>query len=207
MRAKRTIKRPKPGASAPLTEFLFEARNCRGNATNPWLCQKFSSLQNKSNDWRFFWLICFSDPSRHSVTWLPYDELGPDKWTSLFVRAYLFSQEVLTIWMKFWVNQGRIQLERLIPVQYFRKKDTFRGIPFFSLWPEFPEIRVPFVHNYNCQRKYTVSFVFQPEQPVFLRNDKITFPFPFSKYRTFSTIGRNILTENFIQMVSAQAQI
>ena len=33
-----------------------------------------------------------------------------------------------------------------------------------------------------------------------------TFPFSFSKYRTCSTIYRNILTENFIQMVSALGQ-
>ena len=42
-------------------------------------------------------------------------------------------------------------MERFIPVECFRKKgNTFRGF-FFSLLPEFPEISVPFVHNYQCQ--------------------------------------------------------
>ena len=43
-------------------------------------------------------------------------------------------------------------MERFIPVECFRKKgNTFRGVPFFSLLPEFPEISVPFVHIYQCQ--------------------------------------------------------
>ena len=43
-------------------------------------------------------------------------------------------------------------MERFIPVENFRKKgNTFRGISFFSLQPEFPEISVPFVHTYKCQ--------------------------------------------------------
>ena len=40
----------------------------------------------------------------------------------------------LTIWMEFSVIPGRIQMERFIPPECFRKKGyTFRGIPFFSL--------------------------------------------------------------------------
>ena len=40
-------------------------------------------------------------------------------------------------------------MERFIPVECFRKKgNTFRGIPFSRF---FPEISVPFVHNYQCQ--------------------------------------------------------
>ena len=55
----------------------------------------------------------------------------------------------LTIWMEFSVIPGRIQIERFIPVDCFRKKgNTFRGISYFSLFPEFPEISVPFVHTY-----------------------------------------------------------
>ena len=51
--------------------------------------------------------------------------------------------------MEFSVIPGRIQVERFIPVESFRKKgNTFRGISFFSLLPEFPEISVPFV---QCQ--------------------------------------------------------
>ena len=46
-------------------------------------------------------------------------------------------------------------MERFIPVECFRKKgNTFRGITFFSLLPEFPEISVPFVHNYQCQASH-----------------------------------------------------
>ena len=32
-----------------------------------------------------------------------------------------------------------------------KKVITFRGISFFSLFPEFSEISVPFVHTYRCQ--------------------------------------------------------
>ena len=57
--------------------------------------------------------------------------------------------------MEFSVIPGRIQMERFIPVKNFRKKgNTFRGISFFSLLPEFPKISVPFVHSYRilqCQ--------------------------------------------------------
>ena len=47
-------------------------------------------------------------------------------------------------------------MERFIPVECFRKKgNTFRGIPFFSLLPEFPEISVPFV-QITSDRLFTV---------------------------------------------------
>ena len=43
-------------------------------------------------------------------------------------------------------------MERFIPVESFRKKgNTFRGISFFSLLPEFPKISVPFVHPYSAR--------------------------------------------------------
>ena len=43
-------------------------------------------------------------------------------------------------------------MERFIPVESFRKKgNTFRGISFFSLLPEFPKISVPFVHFYSAR--------------------------------------------------------
>ena len=62
----------------------------------------------------------------------------------------------LTIWMAFSVIPGRIQMERFIPVENFRKKgNTFRGISFFPLLPEFPRISVPFVHSYSS-RLFTV---------------------------------------------------
>ena len=58
--------------------------------------------------------------------------------------------------MEFSVIPGRIQMERFIPLESFRKKgDTFRGISFFSLLPEFPKISVPFVHSYSA-RLFTV---------------------------------------------------
>ena len=41
---------------------------------------------------------------------------------------------------------GRIQMERFIPVEIFRKKsDTFRGITFFPFLPKRPKFSVPFV--------------------------------------------------------------
>ena len=58
----------------------------------------------------------------------------------------------LTICMENPVIPVRIQMERFIPVEFFRKKgNTFRGITFFSLFPEFPEISVPFVNNTSAR--------------------------------------------------------
>ena len=54
--------------------------------------------------------------------------------------------------MEFSVIPGRIQMERLIQVESFLKNgNTFRGISFFSLLPEFPKISVPFVHSYSAR--------------------------------------------------------
>ena len=58
--------------------------------------------------------------------------------------------------MEFSVIPGRIQMERFIPVESFWKKgNTFRGISFFPLLPEFPKISVPFVNSYGA-RYFTV---------------------------------------------------
>ena len=58
--------------------------------------------------------------------------------------------------MEFSVIPGQIQMERFIPMESFRKKgNTFRGISFFPLLPEFPKISVPFVHSYSA-RLFTV---------------------------------------------------
>ena len=47
-------------------------------------------------------------------------------------------------------------MERFIPVESFRKKgNTFRGIFFFPLLPEFSKISGPFVHCYSA-RLFTV---------------------------------------------------
>ena len=47
---------------------------------------------------------------------------------------------------------GRIEMERFIQVESFRKKgNTFRGIPLLSFLPGFPEISVLSVYTYQCQ--------------------------------------------------------
>ena len=52
--------------------------------------------------------------------------------------------------MEFSVIPGR--MEQFIPVESFRKKgNTFRGISFFPLLPEFPKISVPFVNSYSAR--------------------------------------------------------
>ena len=53
---------------------------------------------------------------------------------------------VLTIWMEFSEIPGWIQME-----SFRRKRNTFRGISFFSLLPEFPKSSVPFVHSYSAR--------------------------------------------------------
>ena len=54
--------------------------------------------------------------------------------------------------MEFSVIPGQIQMERFILGKIFGKKgNTFWGISFFSLLPEFPEISVQFVPTYKCQ--------------------------------------------------------
>ena len=59
--------------------------------------------------------------------------------------------------MEFSVIPGRIQMERCIPMENFRKKgNTFRGISFIPLLLEFPKISVPFVYSYSA-RLFTVT--------------------------------------------------
>ena len=59
--------------------------------------------------------------------------------------------------MEFTVIPGRIQMERFIPVENYRKKgNNFRGISFFWLLLEFPEISVPFVHTCTSARLLAV---------------------------------------------------
>ena len=56
--------------------------------------------------------------------------------------------------MEFSAILGRIEMERFIQVESFRKKgNTFRGIPFLSFLPGFPEISVLFVYTYQCQAR------------------------------------------------------
>ena len=55
-------------------------------------------------------------------------------------------QGALTICMENPVIPGRIQMERFIPVEIFRKKsNTFRGITFVQFLPIRPKFFVPFV--------------------------------------------------------------
>ena len=63
-------------------------------------------------------------------------------------------------------------MERFISVECFRKKgNTFRGIPF----SRFDRNARKFLYHLStitsAREKYTVSFVFQLKQPVFLAND------------------------------------
>ena len=94
-------------------------------------------------------------------------------------------------------------MERLIPPECFRKKgNTFRGIPFFSLWPEFSKFLYHLSTTISARENGLFHLFFNPNNR-FSGKWHSTFPFPLSKYRTCSTICWNILAENFIQMVSA----
>ena len=77
-------------------------------------------------------------------------------------RAYLSRNRLAITWASnyrsayFSVIPGRIQMERFIPVENFLKKgNTFQGISFFPLLPEFPKFSEPFVHSYSA-RLFTV---------------------------------------------------
>ena len=71
-------------------------------------------------------------------------------------RAIFYRPGALTIWIEFSVIPGRIQMERFIPVESFRKKVIpFEVFPFSRFDPEFPEIYVPFAHSYSA-RLFTV---------------------------------------------------
>ena len=78
-------------------------------------------------------------------------------------------------------------MERFIPVESFRKKgtDTFRGISFFSLLPEFPEISVPFLHSYSAR----LLTVILPRKNSKDLEDGDRFPKRLSLQCVFSLIG------------------
>ena len=66
----------------------------------------------------------------------------PLTWGPIIVR----NLGALTICMENPEIPGRIQMERFIPVEIFRKKsNTFRGITFFPFLPKRPKFSVPFV--------------------------------------------------------------
>ena len=65
-----------------------------------------------------------------------------------FYPLFFFKQQcgALTICIENRKIPGRIQMERFIPVEIFRKKsNTFRGITFFPFLPKRPKFSVPFV--------------------------------------------------------------
>ena len=68
--------------------------------------------------------------------------------TTGFTLCFFFKQQsgALTICIENRKIPGRIQMERFIPVEIFRKKsNTFRGITFFPFLPKRPKFSVPFV--------------------------------------------------------------
>ena len=100
---------------------------------------------------------------------------------------------------------GRIQMERFIPVEIFRKKsNTFRGITFFPFLPKRPKFSVPFVWitsaklHVKKKRKLYRYFVNGGNSIPFL----FSVPPPRPPQKT-STIWRKFSTEISVQMVSA----
>ena len=57
-----------------------------------------------------------------------------------------------TIWMEFSVIPGEFKWNGVQVQSFWKKGITFRGIPFFSLLQEFPEISVQFVHTFSAWR-------------------------------------------------------
>ena len=94
----------------------------------------------------------------------------------------------------------RIQMERFIPVEIFRKKsNTFRGITLSPFSPKRPKFSVPFVRitsaRLHVERKRKIYRYFV--------NDTTQSRSCFRYQKNTSTIGRKIFTEIFVQMVSA----
>ena len=101
--------------------------------------------------------------------------------------------------MEFSVIPARIQMERFISVECFWKKVIpFEAFPF----SRFDRNARKFLYHLST---ITTARENRPFHLFLNWNNSYfwQFPFSFSKYRTCSTICRNILTENFIQMVSA----
>ena len=73
-------------------------------------------------------------------------------------------RRALTIWMEFSVIPGRIQMERFIPVESFRKKgNTFRGISFF-----YGALLVPYTRAYSFILGMYLTNTFLPLARLFL---------------------------------------
>ena len=100
--------------------------------------------------------------------------------------------------------QGRIKMERFIPVEIFRKKsNTFRGITFFPFLPKRPKFSVPFVWitsaRLQVERKRTICRYFV--------NGTTQSRSCFRCQKNTSTIWRKIFTEISVQTVSAHSII
>ena len=94
----------------------------------------------------------------------------------------------------------RIQMERFIPVEIFRKKrNTFRRITFFPFFPKKPKFSVPFVWITSAwllaERKRKIYRYFV--------NGKTQFRSCFGANKNSSSISRKFFIEISLQIVSA----
>ena len=92
--------------------------------------------------------------------------------------------------------QGRIKIERVIPVEIFRKKsNTFRGITFFPVFTETTEIFCTICLDYQCQASSREK---ANNLPVFCKwNNSIPFLFLVPKkyqYHLTEIFHRNFRT-------------
>ena len=106
----------------------------------------------------------------------------------------------LTICMENSEISRRIQMERFIPIEIFRKKsNTFRGITFFPFLPKRSKFSVPFVWitsaRLHVQRRRKIYRYFV--------NDTTQSSSCFRCQKNASIIRREIFTEISAQMVSA----
>ena len=95
---------------------------------------------------------------------------------------------------------GRIQMERFIPVEIFRKKsNTFRGITVFPFLTKRPKFSVPFIWitsaRLHVKRKRKIDRYFV--------NGTIQSRSCFRCPKNTSTIWQKIFTEISVQIVSA----
>ena len=104
-------------------------------------CKKFGEIQDK-------WLLF-----QRFVTSIVASILTPMNATTGFHLCFFKQQSgALTICMENPKIPGRIQMERFIPVEIFRKKSsTFRGITFFPVLTETTEILCTICLDYPCQ--------------------------------------------------------
>ena len=98
--------------------------------------------------------------------------------------------------MEFLVIPGRIQMERFIPVECFRKKGNLH-LSRYSLFLALTGIPGNFCticSQLQVPEKIDRFICFPTGTTCFSDKWYNTFPFPFSKYRTCTTICRKILS-------------